>query len=225
MKKQIIVIGLGRFGRSIAKTLHGIGHDVLAIDTDEKIVQGMASEITHSIQADGTNENLLRELGIGNFDIAIVAIGSSIENSVLSTILLKKLGVPQVITRADNNLHGSILEKIGADRVVYPEQEMGERVAHVVTLMDVSYYMPLVHGYGVARLEAPPYLIGGKLSELGFGPKGKWEVAVLLIQREKEIIVTPSQQEIIKDGDNLIVAGNNDRLERLLEEAKKGKPQ
>ncbi len=225
MKKQIIVIGLGRFGRSIARTLHGIGHDVLAIDTDEKTVQGMAAEITHSIQADGTNENLLRELGIGNFDIAIVAIGSSVESSVLSTILLKKLGVPQVIARADNTLHGSILEKIGADRVVYPEQEMGERVAHVVTLSDVSYYMPLVHGYGVARLEAPPYLIGGRLAELGFGPKGKWEVAVLLIQREKEIIVTPSQQETIKDGDTLIVAGNNDRLEKLLGEAKKGKSQ
>jgi trk system potassium uptake protein TrkA len=223
MKKQIIVIGLGRFGRSVAKTLHNLGHDVLAIDTDEKIVQGMANEITHAIQADGTNETLLRELGIGNFDIAIVAVGSSVENSVLSTILLKKLGVPQVIARADNTLHGSILEKIGADRVVYPEQEMGERVANIVTLTDVSYYMPLVHDYGVARLLAPEYFIGGRLVDLGFGPKGKWEIAVLLIQREKEIIITPSQQETVKEGDNLIVAGNNDRLEKLLEEAKKHK--
>jgi trk system potassium uptake protein TrkA len=223
MKKQIIVIGLGRFGRSVARTLHNLGHDVLAIDTDEKIVQNMANDLTHTIQADGTNETLLRELGIGNFDIAIVAVGSSVENSVLSTILIKKLGVPQVIARADNLLHGSILEKIGADRVVYPEQEMGERVAHVVTLTDVSYYMPLVHDYGVARMSAPSYLIGGRLAELGFGPKGKWEIAVLLIQREKEIIVTPSQQETIKEGDTLIVAGNNDRLEKLLEEAKKHK--
>jgi trk system potassium uptake protein TrkA len=223
MKKQIIVIGLGRFGRSVARTLHNLGHDVLAIDTDEKIVQNMANDLTHTIQADGTNETLLRELGIGNFDIAIVAVGSSVENSVLSTILLKKLGVPQVIARADNLLHGSILEKIGADKVVYPEQEMGERVAHVVTLTDVSYYMPLVHDYGVARMSAPSYLIGGRLAELGFGPKGKWEIAVLLIQREKEIIVTPSQQETIKEGDTLIVAGNNDRLEKLLEEAKKHK--
>jgi trk system potassium uptake protein TrkA len=223
MKKQIIVIGLGRFGRSVARTLHNLGHDVLAIDTDEKIVQNMANDLTHTIQADGTNETLLRELGIGNFDIAIVAVGSSVENSVLSTILIKKLGVPQVIARADNLLHGSILEKIGADKVVYPEQEMGERVAHVVTLTDVSYYMPLVHDYGVARMSAPSYLIGGRLAELGFGPKGKWEIAVLLIQREKEIIVTPSQQETIKEGDTLIVAGNNDRLEKLLEEAKKHK--
>lgn len=221
MKKQIVIIGLGRFGVSVARTLYTIGHDVLAIDTDEKIVQSVASEITHSIQADGTNETVLRELGIGNFDIGIVAIGEAVEASVLSTILLKKLGVAYVIARADNDLHGSILEKIGADKVVFPEQEMGERVAHVVTLTEVSYYMPLVPGYGVARMKTPEYLVGEKLADLGFGPKGKWEVAVVLIQREKEIIVTPSQQEIIRDDDILVVAGNNDNLEKLLQVAKK----
>jgi trk system potassium uptake protein TrkA len=221
MKKQIVIIGLGRFGVSIARTLYTIGHDVLAIDTDEKTVQSVAAEITHAIQADGTNETVLRELGIGNFDIAIVAIGSAVEASVLSTILLKKLGVPYVIARADNELHGSILEKIGADKVVYPEQEMGARVAQMVTLAEVSYYMPLVPGYGVARMTALSYLVGEKLGDLGFGPKGKWEVAVVLIQREKEIIVTPSQQEIIRDGDILVVAGNNDNLEKLLQVARK----
>jgi len=221
VKKQIVVVGLGRFGISIARTLYAIGHDVLAIDTEEKIVQSVSSEITHAIQADATNETVLRELGIGNFDIAIVSIGSAVEASVLSTILLKKLGVPYVIARADNELHGSILEKIGADKVVYPEQEMGARVAQVVTLTEVSYYMPLVPGYGVARMEAPSYLVGEKLTDIGFGPKGKWEVAVVLIQREKEIIVTPGQQEIVREGDILVVAGNNDNLEKLLQVAKK----
>lgn len=221
MKKQVVVIGLGRYGASVARTLHSIGHDVLAIDRDEKTVQNVAADITHVIQADGTSETVLRELGIGNFDIAIVAIGSAVEASVLSTILLKKLGVPYVIARADNALHGSILEKIGADKVVYPEQDMGARVAQVVTLSEVSYYMPLVPGYGVAKLNAPLYLLGKKLVDVGFGPKGKWEVAVVLIQREKEIIVTPGQQETIRDGDILVVAGNNDNLEKLLLEAKK----
>lgn len=221
MKRQIVVVGLGRFGASVARTLHSLGHDVLAIDTDEKTVQGVAPEITQAIQADGTNETVLRELGISNFDIAIVAIGSAIEASVLSTILLKKLGLPYVISRADNALHGSILEKIGADKVVYPEQEMGARVAYVVTLTEVEYYMPLVPGYGVARLTAPPYLVGQKLVDLGFGPKGKWEVAVVLIQRQKEILVTPSQQEVIRNEDVLVVAGNNDNLEKLLQSARK----
>ncbi|MDD5190988.1 MAG: TrkA family potassium uptake protein [Dehalococcoidales bacterium] len=221
MKKQIVVIGLGRFGISVAKTLHEIGHDVLAIDTNEKSVQSISADITHSIQADGTNETVLRELGISNFDIAIVSIGSAVEASVLCTILLKKLGVPYVIARADNLLHGSILERIGADKVVYPEQEMGVRVAHVVTLSDVSYYMPLVAGYGVARMTAPGYLLGKQIADVGFGPKGKWEVAVVLIQREKEIIVTPSLHEVIRENDVLVVAGNSDNLEKLLHEAKK----
>jgi trk system potassium uptake protein TrkA len=118
MKKQIVVIGLGQFGTSLATTLACLGHDVLALDRNEKEVQNVASQVTHAVQVDATNETLLKELGVGNFDIAIVGIGSRIESSVLATILVKKLGVPYVIARADSELHGSILEKIGADRVV-----------------------------------------------------------------------------------------------------------
>lgn len=223
MKKQIVIIGLGRFGISLATTLSGIGHDVLALDIDEKKAQDIAPQITHVVQADATNETILNELGISNFDIAIVAIGSAIESSVLSTILLKKLGVPYVIARANSDLHGSILEKIGADVVVCPEREMGTRVAQVVTLSDVSDYMSVAKGYGIGKLKAPPHLVGEKLSELGFGPKGKWEVVVLLIQREKEIIVNPGQREVIKTDDILILAGSDDKLEKLLVEAKKAK--
>ena len=221
MKKQVLVIGLGRFGVSLANTLYSIGHDVLAIDKAEENVQAVASQITHAIQADATNETILKELGVSNFDVAIVAIGSAIENSVLSTILLKKLGVPYVIARANNELHGSILDKIGADRVVYPEYEMGNRVARGVTLSNISDYMPIASGYGVAKMIAPQHFVGQKLSEIGFGPKGKWEVAILLIQREKEVIVNPSQQEVIKPSDVLVIAGNDDKLEKLLTEAKK----
>lgn len=220
MKKQVIVIGLGRFGISVAATLSNMGHDVLALDTNSTRVQSIASQITHAVQADATNETVLRDLGINNFNVAIIAMGSAIESSVLSTILIKKLGVPYVIARAENELHGSILEKIGADIVVYPEREMGTRVAVGLTLTGVSDYMSIVPKYGVAKLPAPKYLIGKKLSELGFGPKGKWEVAVLLIQRGKEVLVTPRQSESIKEDDILVVAGNDDRLDRLLGEAK-----
>ncbi len=223
MKKQIAVIGLGRFGVSLATTLCSIGHDVLAIDKDETRVQNVASQVTHTIQADATSEAILKELGIGNFDIAIVAMGSAIESSVLSTILLKKVGVPYVMARANDELHGSILEKIGADSVVYPEREMGTRVAHGVTLTGVSDYMAVVPGYGVAKLTAPPQLTEEKLSELGFGPKGKWEVAVLLIQREKEVIVNPGSRETVKPGDIMIVSGSADRIEKLLAEAAKNR--
>jgi trk system potassium uptake protein len=223
MKKQIAVIGLGHFGVSVATTLQSLGHDVLALDRNVKIVQNVAAQITNAIQADATNEAILKEMKIGDFDIAIVAIGSNLESSVLTTILLKKLGVRHIIARADEEVHGSILEKIGADLVIHPEREIGSRLAHGINLSDVSDYMPVVPGYGIAKLTALPYLAGQKLSALGFGPKGKWEVALLLIQRGKEIIVTPGQGETIEDGDVLIAAGKDDRIEKLLAEAKKNK--
>lgn len=219
MKKQIVVIGLGRFGTSLANTLTNIGHEVLAIDKDEERVQNISSKITHAVQADVTNEAVLKDLGIKNFDIAIVSMGSDIKSSVLATLLLKKLGVNHLIARAYDDLHADILERIGADTVVSPEREMGARVAQGVTLLHVSDYMGLVPEYGIARLKAPAYLVGKKLSDIGFGPKGKWEVAVLLLQREKEILVNPGQREIIKADDVLVVAGKHESVEKLLFEA------
>lgn len=226
MKKQVAVIGLGRLGVSLATTLQSLGHDVLALDVDEKNVQNIASQVTHAVQADATNETTLRELGISNFDIAIVT-SSEIESSVLTVILLKKLGIGYIIARADNELHGNILQKIGADKVVFPEHEMGVMIAHVLTLGDVIDYIPVTaeYGaeYGVVKMTAPAYFVGETLSNLGFGSKGKWEVAVLLIQRKKEIIVTPSDTESVNPGDALIVAGNWDKLEALFTQVQKTK--
>ncbi len=221
MKKQIAVIGMGRFGRSLATTLCDLGHDVLGVDTDEKKVENVASVITHAVQADATKEATLKDLGITNFDVAVVAIGEATESSVLCTILLKKLGVAYVVARANDDLHGSILEKIGADIVVYPEQEMGARLARGITMFDVADYMSVIQGYGIAKLPVPPYFFNEKLSELGFGQRGKLGVATLLLQSKDEILISPNQSEVIKAGDVLIVAGNDDNLEKLLTEAKK----
>ena len=223
MKKQIIVAGLGRFGSSLATTLSNDGHEVLAMDTDEKRVQYIASQKIHAVQADATNETVLKELGVAHFDIAVIAMGSEVKNSVLSTILFKKLGVPHIIARADDELHGDILEKIGADSVVYPELETGVRVAQGVTLMHVSDYMAVAPGYGIAKLKVSQSMVGQKLSDLGFGPKGQWEVMVLIVQRGKEILVGPAQKEVIEEGDLLFVAGGHDNLEKLLHGASNGK--
>ena len=222
MKKQVAVIGLGRLGIALATTLHSLGHDVLALDVNEKNVQSIASQITHTVQADATNEATLRELGIGNFDIAIVTT-SDVASSVLTTVLLRKLGVGYIIARAENELHGSILEKIGADKVVYPEREMGTMIAHVLTLGDVIDYIPVTIGYGVVKLIAPPSFVGQTLSDLGFGPKGKWKVAVVLILRKQEVTITPSGAEMVKLGDTLIVSGNWDSLEELISKFPKTK--
>jgi len=221
MKKQVLILGLGRFGISLATALFNMGHDVMAIDDDEKRVQNVASQITHAIQADATDETVLKELGVTSFDVAIVTIGEAIQNSVLSTILLKKLGVPYVIARAESELHGSILEKIGADRVVYPEREMGTMLAHGLTLSDVDDYIPVATNYGVSKLRALPNFVGKTLSELELGRKGKWGQAVLLIKRGKEVIVTPDMKEKVEEEDVLILSGSDDKLEQFLEEAKK----
>jgi trk system potassium uptake protein TrkA len=221
VKRQVVVMGLGRFGVSVATTLHNMGNDVMAIDSDEKRVLNVAPLLTRAIQADATNEAVLKDLGIRDYDVAIVSMGSSIEASVLTTILLKKLGVRFVIARANNELHGTILEKIGADIVVHPEREMGIRTAHNMTIGDAVDYIPVGHSYGVAKLPALPCLVGKRLADVGFGPNAKWEVAVLLLQHKNEVAVSPALSETVREGDVLIVSGDDDRIERLLDEAKR----
>jgi trk/ktr system potassium uptake protein len=223
MKKQVLIIGLGRFGVSLATTLFSMGHDVMALDEDERKVQNISTQITHAVQADATDEAVLKELGVSNFDVAIVTVGQAIQNSVLSTILLKKLGVPYVIARAENDLHGTILDKIGADKVVYPEREMGIRIAHGLTLTDVQDYIPVAPSYGVSKLATSPYFVGKSLSDLGLGRGGRWGLAVLLIQRGKEVIVTPDRAEVVRLGDVLIVSGSDEKLEQFMAETKKPK--
>jgi len=223
MGKQIVVIGLGTFGVSVATTLYNMGHDVLALDKEEKNVLNVGSQLTRTVQADATDEAVLKELGIADFDVAIVAIGAEIESSVLITILLKKLGVPYIVARADSELHGSILEKIGADKVIYPERETASRIAHILTSKEIIDYIPLGEGYGIAKFRAPSYLVGKTLKDIGFGPGGKRNVAVLLLQRGKEAIVNPSLQEVVSLVDVLIVAGSDDRIEELLIEAEETK--
>jgi trk system potassium uptake protein len=217
MKKQIAVIGLGSFGGNVAKTLITIGHDVLAIDSDEKKVQEASSVVTRAVQADATNESVLRELGIGNFDIGIVTI-SEIEKSVLCTLLLKRLGIRYVMARAESELHEIILKRIGADKVVFPERETGIGMAYVLTLGDIIDYIPVTSGYGVVKMQASNYLVGKTLSDVGFGRSGKWQVIVLLLQQKQDLIVNPSGNETVRAGDVLVLSGAWDRLEELFTE-------
>jgi trk system potassium uptake protein len=221
MKRQIAVLGIGRFGFSLASTLYEMGYEVMAMDTDEKRIHAISPHVTRAVQGDATSEVVLRDLDIHEFEIAVVAEGSNIENSVLATLLLKKLGVPYVIARAVNDLHGEILQKIGADQVVFPQRDMGRRIAHGVTLTDVVDYMSITKRYGISKIPALPFLMGKELGELGFGKRGKWEVAVLLIQRGKEIIVSPHENEAVAANDLLVVAGSDNDLEELLAAAKK----
>jgi trk system potassium uptake protein TrkA len=152
-------------------------------------------------------------------------MGADIESSVLCTILLRKLGVNYVVARADHDLHGRILERIGANRVVYPEYEMGGNVAHSVMLREVQDYMPLGVGFGMSRLSSPKYLVGRTLKELGFRSSGKSPIAVLVVQRGEEVLFAPSMDEKVQVGDVLILCGGDDKLEELLNDARKRYPE
>jgi trk system potassium uptake protein len=220
MKKQIVVVGLGRLGASIATTLAGIGHEVLAVDDNAERVQDITPAVTHAVQADPTSESALRELGVRNFDIGIVT-SPEIETSVLSTILLKKVGVPFIIARAVDDLHETILSKIGADKVFNPEREMGAGIAYVLTLGDVIDYIPVTTDYGVVKLVIPGYFIGKTLFELGFGMHGKWEVAVLLLERKNSVRIDPDMNQVLEKADILVVSGEWDRLNALFSEVQK----
>jgi trk system potassium uptake protein len=220
MRKQVVVIGLGRLGSSLVKTLMTIGHEVLALDSDEKLVQAIAPFVTQAVQVDPSNELALKELGVGNFDIGIVVM-PDIEISVVATIVLQKLGVRYIMARATSDLHGLILEKLGVNKVFHPDRDMGSGIAYVLTLGDIIDYIPVTPGYGVVKTAVAPDFVGKTLSEAGFGHHGALNTVALLLQRKDEILVNPSAAEIIRAEDVLVVAGNWDKLEDLFARIKK----
>ena len=217
MTKQIAVIGLGRFGVSVAHELYQLGHDVLVIDRDERLTQSMMGHVTYTVTADGTSIEALEELGIRNFDAAVVAVGTDVQSSILATVLLKRtFEIPEVVARANNDLHGKTLEAVGADRVVYPEQESGIRVAHSLFQREVLEYMELTPKFGFSKIRPPATVVGKTLEEAGLGGlRDKYGVAVVAIRRDREPILAPSKDEIIQPDDLLIIAGREDMLEKI----------
>ena len=166
-KKQFAVIGMGRFGSSVAKTLYNLGYDVLAIDHDESRTDEVVEMVTHAVTADSTDEDALRSLGLRNFDVVVVAIGQDIQASILTTLILKEMGVGMIVVKAQNELHGKVLAKIGADKVIYPERDMGARVAHHLISPNILDHIELSNDYSIVDLEAGPGLVGKNLRRAG----------------------------------------------------------
>ncbi len=221
MSKQVAVIGLGRFGTSLAVTLHDAGYEVLAIDRSSDLVEGISPHVTHAVRANATSEAALQKLGLSGFDVAVVTIGASIQDSVMATILLKKLHVRYIVARADNELHGDILSSIGADKVIFPERDTAVRAGPVLTMREVSDYIPVGNGSGIVKAKAPSFFVGRTLADIGFGTGSKNGAVVLMIQRGKEGIINPGPEEVISYVDVLIIAGNNNDVEKLIENAEK----
>ena len=226
MKKQVCVIGVGRFGGAVARELYQSGHDVLAIDTDEAKIQDLLGQVTYAVRADASNESVLKELDVADFDVAVVALGSeNVQSSILITVLLKSIGVPFVVGRASDELHGSTLERVGVDRVVYPEMESARRTAHVGFDPGVIDYMPIVPNFGISKMRPPEQMVGRTLEEVGLGGSpDKHGVSVLAIRRGRSSFLHPAKEEEIQPGDVLIVAGTNEHIGRLEDVARELPP-
>ncbi|WP_300379293.1 TrkA family potassium uptake protein [Clostridium sp.] len=211
--KQFVIIGLGRFGASIAKTLHALGNDVLAIDKDEDIVQEISDEVTHAVQLDATDENALRSLGIRNFDVAVVTIGDNIQSSIMATLLVKELGVKYIIAKAQSDLHSKVLYKIGADRVVLPEKEMGVRIAHNLVSTNILDYIELSPDYSVIEIQASENWAGKTLNDLGL--RSKYGINIMAIKRGNDVNISPLAEDVIESDDVIVAIGSGEDLSRI----------
>lgn len=211
---RVSVIGLGRFGTSVARTLHELGYEVTAIDLDEHQIQEASDFVTLAAQGDGTDQELLQQLHVDKSDVVVVAQGENLEASVLTTMLLKKLKVPWVVSKAKTTLHGELLQKVGADQIVFPELDAGIRLAHSLGVRHIQDYITLSPNAGVAKLHAPANLIGHTI-ESCVGPHSK--LNVLLIKRGSELITVPHYQEIIREHDELVIVGVDADIERFAE--------
>ncbi|MCE5286865.1 MAG: TrkA family potassium uptake protein [Pelosinus sp.] len=213
--KQFAVIGLGRFGKSVARTLTNMDYEVLAIDSNEERVQGFSDEVTHVVQADTTEEETLKALGIRNFDVVVVAIGEDVQANTLTVLLLKELGVKYIVAKARNMLHGKMLVKLGVDRVVYPERDMGQRVAHNLVATNVMEYIELSPNLTMVEVATPRILVGKTLAETDL--RAKYKVNVVAIKRGEDVIVPPVPSEKILDEDILFVVGDTKGIHKLEE--------
>ena len=210
MKKEFAVIGLGRFGGSIVDELREMDVDVLAIDINAERVKDFQDIATESVIADTTEEQVLKDLGLRNFDHVVVAIGDNIQSSILTTLLLKDLDVNRVTVKAQSSYHARVLEKIGADFVVHPERDMGRRIAHKLVSNSVMDYLELGGEYSVVEYLANEKMIGRSILDLDI--RAEYGISIMAIKREDDIIVSPDPAVKVLTGDVLISIGNDEDL-------------
>ena len=211
--KQFVIIGLGRFGASVAKTLYALGHDVLAIDSNEDLVQEISDSVTHAVQMDATDENALRTIGLRNFDVAVVTIGANIQASVMATLLVKEMGIKYIIAKGNSDLHAKVLYKIGADRVVLPEKDMGVRVAHNLVSASILDFIELSPDYSIMELKVLNEWSGKTLKDLKL--RSSYGINIMAIKKGESINISPKAEDILEDDDIIVAIGSADDLSNL----------
>ncbi len=212
-RKSFVVIGLGRFGSSLARTLYEMGYETLAVDSGEMPVQEIADFVTYAVQADCTDIQALRSLGIRNMDVCVIGVGD-LQTSILATVLVKELGVPYVVAKASSEMHGKVLDKVGADRVVYPERDMGYRMAHNLVSGSIVDYIELVPGYSIVEVEIHADYVGRTLRQVDL--RAKYGINVMAVRRGDQVEVVPEAEFLFETGDILVAMGPDSKLEKLV---------
>lgn len=213
-QKQFLVLGLSRFGSSVARALCEMGHEVLAVDRDPEAVEAIAPYVTQSVQADATDEEVLRSFEPASFDAAIVAIGGvDVADSMLVSLLCKEAGVPYVVSKAIDELHAKVLRKIGVDRVVFPERDMGQRLAKALVMPGILEMMELADDYQIAEVLVPDSWIGRSLVQLNI--RRVYHVNVLAIHRGKAFVASPLADTVFQQGDVVLLLGKQDDIDSI----------
>lgn len=213
VKKEFVVFGLGRFGKSVATTLAESGCNVLVVDSNQDKIQDMADIVTYAVRGDVTDTEMLQTLGLGNFDGAVIAIGESLEASVMVTILAKEMGIPYVMAKAQNDLHAKVLKKVGVDLVVFPEKETGIRLAHNLVMGNFFNVIELSSKFSLMELDVPSEWDGHSLKDLNI--RAKHNINVIGIKKKDELDINPEPDEKLSKDDILVVIGDNDSLNKL----------
>ncbi len=213
MKKQFAVLGLGSFGASVAVTLQRLGCDVVAVDYDMERIDDIADKVTYAMQGDIGDENLLRSLGTKNFDGIVVASSENLEGSILATLEAKEMGIPYILCKAHDERHAQVLRKVGADAVVFPEEEMGRKIAKNLLSANLADWIELSSDYSIVETAVPVRWIGKTLKELDV--RRTHEINVVGIKRENLVEITPDPDVPLEEGMILMLIGSNEALEKI----------
>lgn len=211
--KSYMIIGLGRFGSGLAKSLSQLGAEVLAMDVCPELVQQLSAEVTHAVVGDGQDKEVLRALGARNFDCAVVAIGDDLAASVLTVMNLQELGVPRLVCKAHDEMHSRVLQKLGVDQVVFPELEQAQRLARILQSHNVLDYIELSSDYGILEVPAPKSWADKTIRELNV--RAKMDINIIAVKNGEKTMVSPSADYRIHADDVLAVLGDTAALEAM----------
>ena len=212
--KQYLVIGCGRFGSSVAKKMCQLGNEVMVIDKDEDSINNIAELVTHTAIVDVTEERDLKSIGLGNFDVVIVAISSDIRASKMATVMAKEMGVPKVVCKAKDELQAKVLYKIGADKVVFPERDMGIRLAYNLASENILDQINLDPEYSIMEIVTPQNWVGKTIIELNL--RAKYDITVLAVKTQSGLKVMPSPNYKMQEKNILIIIGNTDKISDII---------